>query len=188
MPTLQYFVDIKHIPKAYGGELEWKWGDRPNLDPAIREAVAWEDGLTDFPEGPMYWRPAEGDKFECIAVGSVKQVDRLQKVGTLPRSWNAQSAAPPSTSTEQVLETAQVPETAGVGAGAAASESGEATVSGETHPIQAIAAAAPVDTDVAEKDEGRTMEKLAIADNEKDVSEVSEKLVVESAAAQATVA
>ncbi|WEW56007.1 hypothetical protein PRK78_001442 [Emydomyces testavorans] len=35
--TLTSYMDPSSFPKQYGGELEWQWGDMPNLDEATRE-------------------------------------------------------------------------------------------------------------------------------------------------------
>ncbi|BDD59623.1 hypothetical protein MAP00_004819 [Monascus purpureus] len=49
-PTLTSFMDPSSIPKQYGGELDWKWGDMPNLDEPARELV-----------GALETAPAEGE-------------------------------------------------------------------------------------------------------------------------------
>ncbi|KAF3479689.1 CRAL/TRIO domain-containing protein [Arthroderma uncinatum] len=38
-PTLSSFMDPADIPKRYGGELDWDWGDMPNLDEPARALV-----------------------------------------------------------------------------------------------------------------------------------------------------
>ncbi len=87
-PTLEAFIDPRNIPTQYGGELDFKWGSMPNLDPAIRDAAEWEDGYTAFPKGPVLWREIDGGRrLECIAVGTENQVDRLVTVCTLLRSF-----------------------------------------------------------------------------------------------------
>lgn len=87
--TLEEFIDPKNIPKQYGGELDFTWGDQPKTDPYIKERVHWENGLTDFPEGPKYWRPtADGTRMECVAVGSEGGKQRMVSVGTLERICN----------------------------------------------------------------------------------------------------
>ncbi|CAK7214574.1 hypothetical protein SBRCBS47491_002190 [Sporothrix bragantina] len=96
LPTMLSFIDIKNIPKQYGGELEFNWGEMPNLDPAIRERATWEPGFDAFPKGPLYWRPipttAEGEeaKFECIAVGSENQKERMVRVCTMPKHYRGE--------------------------------------------------------------------------------------------------
>lgn len=49
-PTLTSFMDPSSIPKQYGGELDWKWGDMPNLDEPARELI-----------GALETAPAEGE-------------------------------------------------------------------------------------------------------------------------------
>lgn len=96
LPTMLSFIDIKNIPKQYGGELEFNWGEMPNLDPAIRERATWSQGFDSFPKGPMYWRPVptttegEAETVECIAVGSENQVDRKVRVCTLPKHYKGE--------------------------------------------------------------------------------------------------
>ncbi|KAK0750890.1 CRAL-TRIO domain-containing protein [Schizothecium vesticola] len=88
-PTLEAFIDPKNIPKAYGGELEFKWGDEPVLDPTIAERATWEAGYKDFPKGALYWRDVEGGegRVECIASGSEKGTQRRVRVCTLPKVY-----------------------------------------------------------------------------------------------------
>ncbi|KAJ5176903.1 uncharacterized protein N7482_002780 [Penicillium canariense] len=38
-PTLTSFMDPASFPQKYGGELEWQWGDMPNLDEPARELL-----------------------------------------------------------------------------------------------------------------------------------------------------
>jgi len=59
-PELRKFIDNENIPKAYGGELDFKFEDEPNLDQAARDVVG------EMPKGPVtFWngvvvRPREG--------------------------------------------------------------------------------------------------------------------------------
>ncbi|KAK3318143.1 CRAL-TRIO domain-containing protein [Apodospora peruviana] len=87
-PTLESFIDPMNIPKQYGGELEFKFFDLPNQDPYIKKTATWENGHTDFPLGPLYWRPIDGGKrLECIAAGSVNKTPRHERVCTIPVSF-----------------------------------------------------------------------------------------------------
>ncbi|KAH6855914.1 CRAL-TRIO domain-containing protein [Chaetomium sp. MPI-CAGE-AT-0009] len=84
-PTLEAFIEPRNIPKQYGGELDFEFFDRPNLDPNIRDAVRWEPGHTDFPEGPAYWVPVDdGARLACMAVGSKGGKERRETVCTIP--------------------------------------------------------------------------------------------------------
>lgn len=93
-PALEQFIDPKNIPKQYGGELDFSWGQMPKLDPVIRETAQWENGYTEFPKGPIYWRPyGDGERLECVAVGTVNQKDRLERVCTIPCMYKGQFPA-----------------------------------------------------------------------------------------------
>lgn len=84
-PVLEQFIEPRNIPKAYGGELDFEFFDRPNLDPKIKEALSWENGFTDFPEGPAYWVPeGDGKRMVCMAVGSKDGKERRVRVCTVP--------------------------------------------------------------------------------------------------------
>ena len=101
-PTLEAFIDPKNIPKQYGGELDFAWGQMPNLDPVIRDAATWENGFTAFPKGPMLWKEMDGGKaLECVAVGTEAQKDRAIRVCTLPKAFpDATDIASPTTVAE----------------------------------------------------------------------------------------
>jgi hypothetical protein len=70
--TLESFIDPKNIPKKYGGELEFQFGDMPNLDPYVENVIQWEGDRKDFPDGPIYWekKTKDGKKIKAIATGS----------------------------------------------------------------------------------------------------------------------
>jgi len=42
LKRLSEFIDIDDIPKVYGGNLDWDFGDLPNLDPAIVKSYGLE--------------------------------------------------------------------------------------------------------------------------------------------------
>ncbi|KAH8880246.1 CRAL/TRIO domain-containing protein [Thozetella sp. PMI_491] len=108
-PTLEAFIDPKNIPKKYGGELDFNWGEMPNLDPFIKSTVTWENGFTAFPKGPVLWREIDGGKkLECVAVGTENQKEREVRVCILPRAFPDEPAAPAPAVTTGV-ETEAVP-------------------------------------------------------------------------------
>lgn len=83
--TLEEFIEPRNIPKQYGGELDFEFFDRPNIDPRIKEVITWENGYTDFPEGPAYWVPVDGGRrLACLAVGSKDGKERRETVCTIP--------------------------------------------------------------------------------------------------------
>lgn len=89
------FIDPANIPVKYGGQLEFKFGDFPNLDPAISKVTQFENGFTDFPQGPKYWvdvnRGTKGEdgreenSMKAIAVGTVDGKQRKEEVGIVTR-------------------------------------------------------------------------------------------------------
>ena len=108
-PTLESFIDPKNIPKKYGGELDFSWGDVPSLDPYINEVATWENGYKDFPIGPLYWKLIDGGKtLECIAAGTVDQKQRHETVCKIPATW------PPSKEEEIPAAVAETKETPAV--------------------------------------------------------------------------
>ena len=88
LPTLTQFIDPQNIPKKYGGTLEFKSGDIPNLDPDLREYLTMSPGedierflLT----APVRWVP-QGDldgEMAAIGVGSINGKQRQEHLATL---------------------------------------------------------------------------------------------------------
>jgi len=115
--TLEEFIEPRNIPKLYGGELDFEFFARPNLDPKIKEAVTWENGHTEFPEGPAYWVPVDGGRrLACVAVGSKDGKERRETVCTIPVAGfkeeedvasEAAAAAPAASSADVVVEGVQ---------------------------------------------------------------------------------
>ncbi|KAJ5786148.1 uncharacterized protein N7503_011360 [Penicillium pulvis] len=72
-PTLTSFMDPASIPKQYGGELEWQWGDMPNLDePAselLKGAQVQEGDKKSLLKGPMLFK---GDQIEVLGTENGK--------------------------------------------------------------------------------------------------------------------
>ena len=61
-PELRKFIDNENIPKAYGGELDFKFEDEPNLDQAAKDVIG------EIPKGPVIFRDGtvmkpQGGKF-----------------------------------------------------------------------------------------------------------------------------
>lgn len=66
--TLTQFIEVKHLPRRFGGELEWEVGMPPALDKEAEAVVGRLAGR--WVEGPIRYLPrAEGDVL--MAVGSV---------------------------------------------------------------------------------------------------------------------
>ncbi|KAK3984344.1 CRAL-TRIO domain-containing protein [Cladorrhinum sp. PSN332] len=91
---LERFIEPQNLPKAYGGQLDFDFHDRPNLDPHIVKAINWENGYTTFPEGPVRWRPVDGGRrLECVALGYKNGVQREERVGTIAVAFPKGTAA-----------------------------------------------------------------------------------------------
>ncbi|EXJ79828.1 hypothetical protein A1O3_08113 [Capronia epimyces CBS 606.96] len=63
--TLSQYMETKDFPKRYGGDLEWEWGDLPDLDDKTRAAVE-TDGNKGWVPGPCLWLGGQR-----VVVGSV---------------------------------------------------------------------------------------------------------------------
>ncbi|PGH04291.1 hypothetical protein AJ79_07138 [Helicocarpus griseus UAMH5409] len=95
-PTLSTFMDPCNIPKQYGGELEWEWGDMPSLDEPAKEVASalsqiGERGDKDIPvdtpagnvgdtrkqyvKGPVVWK---GDEIEVY--GTIDGAERRRTI------------------------------------------------------------------------------------------------------------
>lgn len=79
---------MKNIPKKYGGELDFSWGDLPTVDPAWDGIVEWE-GKPGFPTGPHLWRDIEGGRMECVGVGQRDGVLREERICTVKRTYRS---------------------------------------------------------------------------------------------------
>lgn len=115
--VLSEYIEPASIPKKYGGELEWEWGQLPNLEPDISDSLTWkrpvagEHGAKAFPIGPIRWRASEdGQTMSAYALGSVDGKQREDEIASLPIPKDGElnrlasrpqtQRAPPSTSGE----------------------------------------------------------------------------------------
>jgi hypothetical protein len=78
--TLASFIDPANIPKKYGGELDFEFGDMPVPDPAWEGAIEWEGDFKGFPGGPLYWIHGDDDQMHALAVGSTHEIERKETV------------------------------------------------------------------------------------------------------------
>lgn len=70
-------MEPSSIPKQYGGELDWNWGDMPSFDEDARETtggleVPQEEGTSkkEFIKGPLVWH---GDRTEILGTVDGKE-------------------------------------------------------------------------------------------------------------------
>ncbi|KAM0325938.1 hypothetical protein ACHAQA_007243 [Verticillium albo-atrum] len=94
-PTLEAFIDPRNIPKKYGGQLEFAFGDMPVNDPAWEGTLEWRAGHTGFQSGPMVWRDsADGTRVECVGLGAVDGKLRDEVICSVAKTWPAADDAP----------------------------------------------------------------------------------------------
>lgn len=87
-PVLESFIDPQNIPKQYGGQLDFKFGQLPTVDPAWEGVVQWEGDYKSFPTGPLLWeKEPSGDKLVCVSLGSKDGQRRRERVCTVPRTY-----------------------------------------------------------------------------------------------------
>lgn len=114
LPTLTQYIDIDNIPKKYGGNLDFEWGQMPNFDPEIDAAFAWENpslqkGKNTLPTGPITWEKGANGELKAVAVGHENGKPRHTTVFTIPHPVNATSKPivnTPITEQELALTTA----------------------------------------------------------------------------------
>lgn len=73
--TLEQYIDLDNIPKKYGGNLNWEFGDLPFLDPGIVKSLKWEEsneqkGHKTIPIGPIKWKYDDNGDLAATAIGS----------------------------------------------------------------------------------------------------------------------
>lgn len=81
--TLEEAIDVEHIPKKYGGQLDWKFGDLPNIDPAIHKTINWKSSAKSIPTGPIQWRK-NGNDLVAHAVGTQSGKQRDEQIMSVP--------------------------------------------------------------------------------------------------------
>lgn len=97
-PTLEAFIHPRNIPRRYGGELDYEFGQLGAPDPHWRGVIDWEDGFSAFPTGPLLWEEVDdGRRLACVAYGTEGGKPRRQRICTLPKIWPAVAAPAPAT-------------------------------------------------------------------------------------------
>lgn len=104
-------MDPASIPKQYGGELDWQWGDMPNLDaPAHELLVNLEQPLKEGQEkkeilkGPILFK---GDRIEVLGTEDGKERRQTIPVPQTKVQANGNGTAEPvkETANEEVEST-----------------------------------------------------------------------------------
>jgi hypothetical protein len=82
-------METTSIPKQYGGELDWQWGEMPNLDDEARKLV-----------GGLETPPAEGETKSSFIKGPILfKGDRVEILGKVNGESRKSSIPVPTTST-----------------------------------------------------------------------------------------
>lgn len=96
-------MEPSSIPKSYGGELDWSWGDMPNLDDPSRELLhgieqPLADGQTrkNILKGPVLFN---GDHLQVL--GTVDGKERREIVPIPKTQASVESKANPADSAEK---------------------------------------------------------------------------------------
>ena len=88
LPTLTQFIEPENIPRKYGGTLDWRFEEMPNLDPAMAKSVQWESGQVTIPIGPVKWERTEAGTMRMVAVGTEGGKKRRTVLGTMERKYD----------------------------------------------------------------------------------------------------
>jgi len=102
-------MDPSSIPKQYGGDLDWTWGDMPNLDNDTKELIggveSGEGDKKEFLKGPMLF---DGDKIQVLGREKKgEEKDGVERRWDIPVAANgATGASTPAGDDEKATETA----------------------------------------------------------------------------------
>jgi hypothetical protein len=105
-------MEPSSIPKQYGGELDWTWGEMPNLDEPARELLQGleQDQVEgekrkDILKGPVLF---EGDHLKVL--GTIDGKERRETI-PVPKSQVSSEPEAPAKSTESETKTDDATET-----------------------------------------------------------------------------
>jgi len=73
--TLDKYVDLDNVPKKYGGNLDWQFGDMPFLEHHIATSLSWKEnieanGHRTLPIGPIRWDYDNDGNLMATAIGT----------------------------------------------------------------------------------------------------------------------
>lgn len=102
-PTLTSFMDPSSIPRQYGGDLDWTWGDMPNLDQPAKDLVGGVesgDENKQFLKGPML--------FDEEGIRVLGREEKGERRWNIPAATNGAAAGAPAPASdgEKASETA----------------------------------------------------------------------------------
>jgi hypothetical protein len=64
---LRSLIDIKDLPKPYGGELEWEFNNEPSLDEETKKLIG------EMPKGPALFQDGAVVRPEGLPAGDEKE-------------------------------------------------------------------------------------------------------------------
>lgn len=84
-PTLSSFMDTSNFPTQYGGELEWQWGDMPNLDKPAKDIIGPIEHIGRMGDGkePNEAKQEEGEEKAFVKGPVVCYDDRIEVLGSV---------------------------------------------------------------------------------------------------------
>lgn len=91
-------MDPSSIPKQYGGDLDWTWGDMPNLDQPAKDLIggaesgSGEGGKKEFLKGPMLF---DGEGIRVLG-REKKGGEGGERRWDIPAAANGATAAAPA--------------------------------------------------------------------------------------------
>lgn len=94
LSTLTQYVDIDNIPKKYGGNLDWNFGDMPFLEPAIADSLRWKEDVRQkdhrtIPIGPIKWQYDDDGDLVAVAIGTENGAPRKKVIAGLHQEAGA---------------------------------------------------------------------------------------------------
>ncbi|TWU77273.1 hypothetical protein ED733_003549 [Metarhizium rileyi] len=167
-PTLEEFIDPSNIPRKYGGQLDYSFGQLGVSDPSWDGVLEWEEGYSSFPSGPLLWEDVDdGKRVACFALGKEKAKDKATprhvRVCTMPKAWPVEDSG--------VVQTQTQTQTNGEKAGMATEEGtqtdGEVSEATQTGDNTAQTVGGEGITD------GEMVEKLNLAESKTETSQVA---------------
>lgn len=89
LSALEEVIDKASIPKAYGGELDYTFGNPPVVDPAVKDSITWNGEHSSFPLASLVWEPVvdSPDQVACWRVGRNNGEAVRECLCTIPKAW-----------------------------------------------------------------------------------------------------
>ncbi|KAH9821971.1 SEC14 cytosolic factor [Teratosphaeria destructans] len=109
--TLEKYLDLDNVPKKYGGNLDWQFGDMPYLEPQIAQSLRWKENIEEkghrtLPIGPIKWQYDEDGDLVATAIGTDNEKPRSTVIAGLhPEAGIARLALSPGRQEKTTLFT-----------------------------------------------------------------------------------